>query len=163
MVRPGHRTHDPLPARAILPRDPARRTAQPEGTRGRYERGLVSKRRPTFSDTLAAVRRHFWQEQGFLPCLAIQATRRNSAQRSRKALPMRSATLPDSQSRDKWRNPVCGTIEDGSIGAVADRAPHRGHADRVLLRLRGLVDFDVIYYVVLPLRRVRVRLVAALI
>src|SRR3954447_24176553 len=23
------------------------------------------KRRPTFSDTLAAVRRHFWQEQGF--------------------------------------------------------------------------------------------------
>src|SRR3954454_6961072 len=43
MVRPGHRTHDPLPARAILPRDPACRTAQPEGTRGRYERGLVSQ------------------------------------------------------------------------------------------------------------------------
>ena len=63
----------------------------------------------------------------------------------------------------KWRNPVCGTIEDGSIGAVADRAPHRGHADRVLLRLRGLVDFDVIYYVVLPLRRVRVGLRCCLI
>src|SRR3954470_2533337 len=46
MVRPGHRTHDPLPARAILPRDPARRTAQPEGTRGRYERGLVSQTPP---------------------------------------------------------------------------------------------------------------------
>src|SRR3954465_9940397 len=43
MVRPGHRTHDPLPARTILPRDPACRTAQPEGTRGRYERGLVSQ------------------------------------------------------------------------------------------------------------------------
>src|SRR4051812_41031682 len=43
MVRPGHRTHDPLPARAILPRDPACRTAQPEGTLGRYERGLVSQ------------------------------------------------------------------------------------------------------------------------
>src|SRR3954467_13079856 len=46
MVRPGHRTHDPLPARAILPRDPACRTAQPEGTRGRYERGLVSQTPP---------------------------------------------------------------------------------------------------------------------
>src|SRR3954453_4535320 len=46
MVRPGHRTHDPLPARAILPRDPARGTAQPEGTRGRYERGLVSQTPP---------------------------------------------------------------------------------------------------------------------
>src|SRR4051794_25871903 len=46
MVRPGHRTHHPLPARAILPRDPARRTAQPEGTRGRYERGLVSQTPP---------------------------------------------------------------------------------------------------------------------
>src|SRR3954465_11535700 len=46
MVRPGHRTHDPLPARAILPRDPARRTAQPEVTRGRYERGLVSQTPP---------------------------------------------------------------------------------------------------------------------
>src|SRR5215216_77773 len=46
MVRPGHRTHDPLPARAILPRHPARRTAQPEGTRGRYERGLVSQTPP---------------------------------------------------------------------------------------------------------------------
>src|SRR5215213_4011214 len=46
MVRPGHRTHDPLPARAILPRDPACRTAQPEGTRGRYECGLVSQTPP---------------------------------------------------------------------------------------------------------------------
>src|SRR4051795_5591898 len=46
MVRPGHRTHDPLPAWAILPRDPARRTAQPQGTRGRYERGLVSQTPP---------------------------------------------------------------------------------------------------------------------
>src|SRR3954452_18652279 len=46
MVRPGHRTHHPLPARAILPRDPARRTAQPQGTRGRYERGLVSQTPP---------------------------------------------------------------------------------------------------------------------
>src|SRR5690348_5597538 len=46
MVRPGHRTRHPLPARAILPRDPARRTAQPEGTRGRYERGLVSQTPP---------------------------------------------------------------------------------------------------------------------
>src|SRR3954467_5501286 len=46
MVRPGHRTHDPLPARAILPRDPARGTAQPKGTRGRYERGLVSQTPP---------------------------------------------------------------------------------------------------------------------
>src|SRR3954447_19586709 len=46
MVRPGHRTHHPLPARAILPRDPARGTAQPEGTRGRYERGLVSQTPP---------------------------------------------------------------------------------------------------------------------
>src|SRR5688572_6009262 len=46
MVRPGHRTHHPLPARAILPRDPARRTAQPGGTRGRYERGLVSQTSP---------------------------------------------------------------------------------------------------------------------
>src|SRR3954468_23006740 len=46
MVQPGHRTHHPLPARAILPRDPARRTAQPEGTRGRYERGLVSQTPP---------------------------------------------------------------------------------------------------------------------
>src|SRR3982750_1220106 len=43
MVRPGHRTHHPLPARAVLPRDPARGTAQPKGTRGRYERGLVSQ------------------------------------------------------------------------------------------------------------------------
>src|SRR3954452_8120868 len=46
MVRPGHRTHDPLPARAILPRDPARGTAQPEGTPGRHERGLVSQTPP---------------------------------------------------------------------------------------------------------------------
>src|SRR3982751_975791 len=46
MVRPGHRTHHPLPARAILSRDPARRTAQPTGTRGRYERGLVSQTPP---------------------------------------------------------------------------------------------------------------------
>src|SRR3954454_12153926 len=46
MVRPGHRTHDPLPARAILPRDPACCTAQPEGTRGRHERGLVSQTPP---------------------------------------------------------------------------------------------------------------------
>src|SRR4051794_22908106 len=46
MVRPGHRTHHPLPARAILPRDPACRTAQPEVTRGRYERGLVSQTPP---------------------------------------------------------------------------------------------------------------------
>src|SRR3954451_13496296 len=46
MVRPGRRTHDPLPARAILPRDPTCRTAQPEGTRGRYERGLVSQTPP---------------------------------------------------------------------------------------------------------------------
>ena len=56
------------------------------------------KRRPTFSDTLAAVRRHFWQEQGFAMS-RHQARCRNSAQRSRKALPMRSATLPDGQSR----------------------------------------------------------------
>src|SRR3954454_15817560 len=46
MVRPGHRTYHPLPARAILPRNPARRTPQPEGTRGRYERGLVSQTPP---------------------------------------------------------------------------------------------------------------------
>src|SRR3954451_20866346 len=46
MVRPGYRTHDPLPARALLPRDPARRTAQPGGTRGRYERGLVPQTPP---------------------------------------------------------------------------------------------------------------------
>jgi hypothetical protein len=39
-----HRTHHPLPARAILSRDPARRTAQ--GTRGRYERGPVSQTPP---------------------------------------------------------------------------------------------------------------------
>src|SRR3954453_5754763 len=46
MVRPGYRTHDPLPAGALLPRDPARRTAQPGGTRGRYERGLVPQTPP---------------------------------------------------------------------------------------------------------------------
>src|SRR3954469_17961432 len=46
MVRPGHRTHYPLPARAILSRDPACRTAQPKGTRGRYERRLVSQTPP---------------------------------------------------------------------------------------------------------------------
>jgi transcriptional regulator with XRE-family HTH domain len=32
--------------RVILPRNPARRTVQPEGTRGRYERGLVSQTPP---------------------------------------------------------------------------------------------------------------------
>src|SRR3954451_9459406 len=49
-----------------------------------------------------------------LPCPAIQARRRNSAQRSRKALPMRSATLPDGQSRAKeWINKYHGKFDQG--------------------------------------------------
>ena len=99
MVRPGHRAHHPLPARAIFPCDPARRAAQPEGTRGRYERAWYHKRRPTFSDTLAACGDISGRNR-VSPCPAIQARRRNSAQRSTKALPMRSATPPDGQSRD---------------------------------------------------------------
>jgi hypothetical protein len=49
------------------------------------------KRRPTFTDTLAAVRRQFWSEQGLLLSRrSAEAT--NSARRSTTASPTRSAT-----------------------------------------------------------------------
>src|SRR3954468_1057490 len=55
-----------------------------------------------------------------LPCPAIQARRRNSAQRSTKALPMRSATLPDGQSRgEPW------TIKRTRLGWVGARGSER--------------------------------------
>ena len=58
------------------------------------------KPRPTFSDTLAAVRRHFWQEQGF-----AMSRHPGEVQKLRPALQegitMRSATLRNGQSRAK--------------------------------------------------------------
>lgn len=53
------------------------------------------KQRPTFSDTLAAVRRQIWRGQGFL------TSRRNRARHSNALWLTPSATPPDSQSRAK--------------------------------------------------------------
>ncbi len=49
------------------------------------------KRRPTFTDTLAAVRRQFWSEQGLL-LSRRSAEVTNSARRSTTTSPTRSAT-----------------------------------------------------------------------
>ena len=65
MIRPGHRTHPPcllglfsLVTLLAAQLGPKARTAV-------MSVAWYRKPRPTFSDTLAAVRRHFWQEQGF--------------------------------------------------------------------------------------------------
>ena len=53
------------------------------------------KRRPTFSDTLAAVRRQLWREQGLLTSRQPHPSRRNSGRPSATASPTPSAMPPE--------------------------------------------------------------------
>ena len=55
------------------------------------------KQRPTFADTLAAVRREIWSEQGFV-VPGRQPIPQNYRQPSAKASPMPSATPPEWQT-----------------------------------------------------------------
>ncbi len=56
------------------------------------------KARPTFADTLAAVRRQFWREQGLL-LSGRQAEMRKPHPALRHVIALRSAMLPNGQSR----------------------------------------------------------------
>ena len=66
VVGPCHRPHDTMPAWAVLPRHPPGRIAKSFERKAAANSAWYRKQRPTFSDTLAAVRRHIWREQGFL-------------------------------------------------------------------------------------------------
>ncbi len=63
MVGPGHRTHHAMPARVVFHRDP---TGGAPRAGSATTTAWYRKQCPTFSDTLAAVRRHIWREQGLL-------------------------------------------------------------------------------------------------
>ena len=79
VVRSGHRPHHALPARPVLPRRPAGSSPQTTAPGAVASSAWYRKPQPTFADTLAAVRRQIWAEQGLLTSRPLSRDRKTPA------------------------------------------------------------------------------------